>query len=238
VNLPPYKSVIALNGFINLEMIHLLNKTIPVLAADGAALKLSRLGITPAYIVGDKDSYEGESSCFILAEDQNYTDFEKTILFARRNQLMPALIVGVNGGEIDHILGNIMAILKHAEGQDLFFLDAYESGEEMRYKLGIPVTQELCLQLPKNTLVSMIATEETCLSTQGLCWEFASSHIYPQGILPIRNVTVSPEIVVTVHKGKVLLIVDCYTETHPKRIREGACQLKTPSKDALPFRDS
>lgn len=90
---------------------------------------MQEYNLSPTYIVGDGDSYtqqQGHGQAKMIAhEDQNFTDFEKCIAFARDVNLLPALVLGMSGGEIDHVLGNMQALVKHGQGKDLYFLDTY-----------------------------------------------------------------------------------------------------------------
>lgn len=210
--LPEYQSIIVLNSLLNPGIYPLLKQSIPILAADGAARHLIQAEIYPKYIIGDHDSFDGHAgnqAKIIKIEDENSTDFEKTILFARQQLLTPSLILGINGGELDHILGNSMTLLKYGNKQDLYCLDSYLQGNEIRFKLIIPLAAEsLTLELPKNTLISIVPFEKTVVSSQGLRWELQNTILQPDCLISLRNQTLLPSVNITVQEGKSLLIID------------------------------
>lgn len=194
--LSTYRSVIALDCK---EAIRVkLREGIPIIAADGAAR-----WIQADYIVGDGDSHDNEK--LIRISDQDTTDFEKCIGFAKEKDLLPALVVGVSGGEIDHILGNVQVLLKHARGQSLFFLDPYPEG----LKIGIPIEKGTFQTIVKDeATVSILPFGSCTLSTQGLVWELKDQILTPEGLLAIRNRAREKEITFHVAEGKALVIID------------------------------
>ncbi|MCP5506054.1 MAG: thiamine diphosphokinase [Chlamydiales bacterium] len=191
-----YQSVIALNckKIIDVE----LRTGVPVIAADGAAR-----WIEADYIVGDGDSTE--SSRLIRIPDQDTTDFEKCIAFAKERELLPSLVIGMSGGEFDHILGNVQALLKHSERQNLFFLDPYPEG----LKVGIPLEKgEFQTEVEPGATVSLIPFGSCTLSSEGLEWEIHNQTFRLDGPMAIRNRAKGKRIRVDVSKGKALLIVE------------------------------
>jgi|JI102314A2RNA_FD_contig_31_8180446_length_540_multi_7_in_0_out_0_1 thiamine pyrophosphokinase len=129
--LSSYKSVIVLDGDIS-KTFPELRLNVVVIAADGAGSR-----VNADYIVGDGDSLDERfTSRLVLNPDQNTTDFEKCIEFAKSKDLLPALVIGMGGGEIDHVLGNAQVLLKHAEKCSLFFLDAFSKGLKIGQRCG------------------------------------------------------------------------------------------------------
>lgn len=215
-----HKSIIFLNGTSpEKKLIRFLNTNVPIIAADGAAAKVRALRLRPSYIVGDGDSYKKQykdtEAKIIHIPDQDSTDFEKCILFAKNNDLFPSLVLGINGGEIDHVIGNMQAFLKHANDLNLYFLDTYTkvNSKKMGIKLGIPLTNkklELAIK-PKNTL-SVLSFQNAVIQSSGLCWELEAFRLCVDGILGVRNVNVQNLVKFEVVEGKVLLVVDISNE--------------------------
>ncbi|MCC6441878.1 MAG: thiamine diphosphokinase [Armatimonadetes bacterium] len=90
-----------------------------IACADGGAEKLLRLGIAPHYIVGDQDSVTPDalasvpSERVVLAWDQEYTDFDKTVRFVLDLGYSDIRVVGATGGRVDHTVGNLGVLRKY-----------------------------------------------------------------------------------------------------------------------------
>ncbi len=203
-----HKSIIFLNGSIPEKILPYINMQVTLLAADGAVHKMKELSIVPSYIIGDGDSVGPEANCsFIKIEDQSTTDFEKCILFAKEKALLPSLVLGVSGGEIDHILGNAKALLKHGDKSSFYFLDTYMKDNKRGVKLGIPLRDEkITLSLKEKSTISLISFNNAYIKTKGLFWEMDGA-IDPNGVLSLRNINASNFIEIDVKKS-ALLIVD------------------------------
>ncbi|MCP5504508.1 MAG: thiamine diphosphokinase [Chlamydiales bacterium] len=202
--LSSYRSVILLNGNKpSHQMLKKIRKNIPIIAADGAAAYCSA-----DYIVGDMDStteVHYENAEVIPIFDQNTTDFEKAMNFAKEKDLLPSLVMGISGGEIDHSLGNIQALLKHAEGSSLFFLDKHEKG----LKIGIPLSRgKYPIKMKVGATVSIFPYCTCSLTTNGLFWELNNQLITPDGLLTIRNRSTKELVKFNLIEGKALIIID------------------------------
>lgn len=211
-----HKSIIVLNGTApdKTLLAHVCTQ-VPIIAADGAAAKLRLLGLDPTYVVGDGDSFDKNTNSLATATilssaDQDSTDFEKCLLFVQQQQMLPSLILGISGGEIDHVLGNMQALIKHAQDQSLYFLDTYENSEnQLGIKIGIPVSSTpLTLALEPNSLISIIPFYNTTVTTTGLHWELNNTALTTDSILGVRNISTGNSITFNVHEGKVLIIAD------------------------------
>jgi thiamine pyrophosphokinase len=190
---------------------------VPIIAADGAANKLLAHNIMPTYIVGDGDSVQQSTNNItitnVIIDDQNSTDFEKCILFARGVNLLPALILGINGGEIDHILGNIQAFLKHADNLNLYFLDTYAIGTAKEnifgIKLGVPLTsKKLTINMKTKSIISIIPVHNVKIQSDGLFWELNNHQFTVNGVLGIRNFNKNNVVTFDILHGKAVLIAD------------------------------
>jgi thiamine pyrophosphokinase len=192
-----YKSLLVLNGDIPGKEFFGQSK-VPIIAADGAAKQLSKINIIPDLIVGDLDSCPVDlfpSVERIPLLDQNYSDFEKALYYLQEKQLTPALITGLTGGYLDHILYNFILFKKSnsiALGQDqIVFL--LQEGTKV-------------LSLPKGTKISFFGYPEATITTKGLKWELKNDLLsFFERNSPFNRVNQEKlEITVT---GKVLVIV-------------------------------
>lgn len=199
-----HKSIIFLNGELPSDaFLDLINTDVPLIACDGAA---NRMSLEPTYTIGDFDSISAqlEKVNVIEAADQNYTDFEKCLSFVKEEKLAPVLILGVNGGEVDHIIGNAQVMAKHGADVPCYFLDSYANG----IKLGLPLVEHLSFNAQVGATISIIPFETTCLTTKGLKWELCNDVLCCKGTLGLRNEAAFEQIDIDVKFGHGVIIID------------------------------
>ena len=104
-----------------------------VLAADGGANALARLGVRPDTVVGDLDSIEADTKSWIGEErlfhhpDQDKTDFDKALTFAFENLGIDRLtVLGALGNRLDHTIGNLGILAREARGSNLMLVTEKE----------------------------------------------------------------------------------------------------------------
>jgi len=105
----------------------------PLLAADGGANHLARLGLRPTAVVGDLDSISTDTrawlgeECMIDRPEQDRTDLDKALEYGfdelgiRNLKVLAAL-----GGRTDHDLGNLGLLARLAMGDRL----TYEAADQ------------------------------------------------------------------------------------------------------------
>jgi len=100
----------------------------PLLAADGGADLLARLGLRPAAVIGDLDSISPETRAWLGEEslierpDQDRTDLDKALEYAFDDLGVERLtVLAAVGGRIDHDLGNLGLLARLAMGEKLIF---------------------------------------------------------------------------------------------------------------------
>lgn len=117
-----FRSVIGLNGRLPSRMLveQLTSQfQLPLIAVDGAYDQLRKIGFHPDVLIGDLDSVQtiGKGSfdvhpnalatlSVIKIEDQDTSDFQKAYHYASEQRLLPAIVLGLNGGFFDHSLHN------------------------------------------------------------------------------------------------------------------------------------
>ncbi|MEM8727919.1 MAG: thiamine diphosphokinase [Chlamydiota bacterium] len=202
--LTSYRSALLLNGkHLGHRLLGKIRDDAPVIAADGAAKWHSA-----DYIVGDLDSFsvadQGQAEVIPIS-DQDRTDCEKGMVFAKEKKLLPCLILGLSGGEIDHFLGNIQALLKHANSYEFFFLDEYEKG----VKIGIPLSEgKYPIETEVGATVSVFPHRTCKLTTNGLFWELKEESIDLDGPLTVRNRSTKGSVEFNMIEGKALIVID------------------------------
>ncbi|KTD05129.1 thiamine diphosphokinase [Fluoribacter gormanii] len=199
INLSGYQSILCLNGELP-DSSFFVAMNLPIIAADGAANSLFKLGIRPQLITGDLDSVRPtllESHPFLHDRDQNSSDYQKALNYLKDNDLLPAIIVGMNGGHLDHILNNINIFM---ETNCLLYappIRGFVLNEQSRMKLSLPV----------QTKISLMGIPEATLSSIGLQWDLNDTHLSFPGKTSCFNRTLLPEIVLEVHHGSVLVLI-------------------------------
>lgn len=193
-----YCSILVLDG--DLPDKSFFESKLPIIAADGAMNSLYALGITPRIVIGDLDSVNPKilGDVEVLCRpDQNRFDFQKALDYLDTTHLLPAIIVGVNGGYIDHILNNINIFLN----QNCIFYAPPIVGQVVR------AGETHFFSLPLNTKISLIAFPKAQLSTQGLEWELQEDELCFPGKNSVSNRIRSESISIKVHTGLILILV-------------------------------
>ncbi|HEU64563.1 MAG: hypothetical protein KR126chlam4_00858 [Candidatus Anoxychlamydiales bacterium] len=204
-----YKSIIFLNGdFPNKKLFDFIDLNVTIIAADGASDKLKNYSINPNFNIGDGDSIgEKKSNSFIKILDQNKTDFEKAIIFAKKLNLLPSLVLGFGGGEIDHIIGNAQIMTKYSDKKELFFLDTYPTINGFGTKLGVVLNNEFNIKLNIGSTITIIPFKESLITTQGLKWDLKEKRIN-SNFFSLRNYNISKIVTFKLKKGRALIILD------------------------------
>ncbi|NOZ95449.1 MAG: thiamine diphosphokinase [Acidobacteria bacterium] len=103
----------------------------PLLAADGGADALARIGLMPRAVIGDLDSISPETAAWVgparlvSRPDQDRTDLEKALIYAFDEAGVRRLtVLGALGGRSDHEVGNLGLLWRLARGTNLAFRDA------------------------------------------------------------------------------------------------------------------
>jgi len=128
-------SVLVLNGDLKWTegLEGLVHEAPVVLAADGGANALARLGLRPDAVIGDLDSIDADTRSWIGEErlhhrpNQDQTDFQKALAFAFGDLEIDRLtVLGALGGRLDHTVGNISVLARQARGPGLILVSENE----------------------------------------------------------------------------------------------------------------
>lgn len=199
LNLADYRSILCLNGELPASSFF-REMQLPIIATDGAANNLHVLGIHPELIIGDLDSVLPElleNHSHLRLPEQNSNDYQKALAYQKEKDLLPAIVVGVNGGYLDHILNNINIFLEtncllYAPPITGLVLNAH--------------TQFNCI-LPIQTKISLMGIPQAILSSKGLQWELNATHLSFPGTSSCFNRTQAAETYLEVHQGSVLVLI-------------------------------
>jgi len=99
-----------------------------LLAADGGANHLARIGLRPAAVIGDLDSISEATRAWLTEAvmierpDQDRTDLDKSLEHAFDDlALEEVTVLAATGGRVDHDLGNLGLLARLSLGQRLIF---------------------------------------------------------------------------------------------------------------------
>ena len=105
----------------------------PLLAADGGANHLARIGLRPTVVVGDLDSVSPNTrawlgeECMVDRPDQDRTDLDKALEYGFEELGITNLtVLAALGGRTDHDLGNLGLLARLAMGDRL----TYEAADQ------------------------------------------------------------------------------------------------------------
>ncbi|MBI5324000.1 MAG: thiamine diphosphokinase [Ignavibacteriae bacterium] len=181
---------------------------VPLLAADGASLKLYDLSIIPGFIIGDLDTFSSNplseqligKSEIIHSSEQETNDFEKSLNFCIGKGWKNIMIAGFHGGALEHTLNNWSIIKKFSRRLNLCI---YDDG---RYAL--PVYNSISFNPEMNELISIIPQPMSKMTTKGLQWELKNETLELGLREGARNIARAEVIDIELHIGEYLLFID------------------------------
>ena len=194
--LSKYKSLLCLDGDLPCDIIREIN--LPIIAADGAANTLIRNNLEPILIIGDLDSVDKgllDGRAYLETASQENTDFEKALDFIEMKSLTPTIVTGINGGHIDHILGNICIFSRTefvAISNDMIFL---------------PLSKSRNFNIPENTKISIFGMPQCAMRSRGLKWELDGEIMSFLGKNSQSNRVVSSTIELEILSGRALVFI-------------------------------
>ena len=177
----------------------------PLLAADGGANHLARLGLRPTAVIGDLDSISDETRAWLGDDrliqkiDQDRTDLEKAIDYAFDQLDVQSLtVLAALGGRTDHDIGNLGLLARLAMGEQLHF----ETGEQTVSA----VTGEVTLETqPGETWSFWTFDPSVRVSIEGVRWPIKDAEISAGTTPSISNEAVAEQIRIRSTGGAVVV---------------------------------
>jgi thiamine pyrophosphokinase len=138
-----------------------------IIALDGAAELLKQFQIMPHHILGDLDTINSETinffqnttSVITKIPDQNSTDLDKGILFAKKLGATEITIINALYGRMDHTLYNTRVLKKHYDPK--INIEIWNENEKLIYCentalriIGTPNSPVAILSFPSCTITS------------------------------------------------------------------------------------
>jgi len=187
-----------------------------LIAADGGANHLLKMGILPEIVIGDLDSVD-EDTLFQLtsaevnieqySEDKDETDIELALGYAVEMRPSAILIVGGLGGRLDQTLANLSILtdpmlpkidIRLDDGlEEVFFCRASaEKGGQVE------------VQGRSGDTVSLIPWHGPVegVSTEGLQWPLYGETLFPDKSRGISNLMLSESASVKIENGLLLVV--------------------------------
>jgi thiamine pyrophosphokinase len=175
-----------------------------VVAADGGANHLARIGVRPAAVVGDLDSvttsvrsWVGDAR-LVHRPDQDHTDLHKTITYCFEERGATEItVLAATGGRLDHTMENLGLLARFAARGPLAFV----AGEQRI----VAVSDELWApSLPGDTVSLMPLGRCGAVWTSGLEWELDGEPLDLASRSSVSNRAVGRSIRVRVAGGVLL----------------------------------
>ena len=178
-----------------------------VLAADGGANHLARIGVRPDAVVGDLDSirpgvrsWVGEER-MVLRTDQDFTDLHKTLEFAfDERRARQVIVLAATGGRLDHDLENLALLVRWASRGSLELRDE-------RHRV-VPVVDKTELATTTGQGISLMPVGR-CESvfTRGLRWELHGEPLDLTGRTSVSNLSEGDRTEIRVEGGALLVFL-------------------------------
>lgn len=186
-------------GGFSLKLLEMAIAKAPrLVAADGGADRLLRLGAEPEAVIGDFDSITAAAQARLAGRlfpirEQVTTDFDKAL----RSIEAPFVVgIGFSGARLDHGLAVLNGLVRHPEkrcvilgGRDVVFL----------------APPELELRLPIGSRLSLFPMGEVTGTSTGLRWPLNGLRFAPGGMIGTSNEVAAP--VVRLQFSAALMLV-------------------------------
>ncbi len=178
-----------------------------VLAADGGANHLARIGIRPHAVVGDLDSlaagvraWIGEDRC-VLRGDQEYTDLHKTFAYlVEELKVRHAVVLAAVGGRQDHAL-EALSVLARWAGKGSFEMRA------SHYRIVAVRRRRRFATTPGQTVSLMPWGRCEGVRTSGLHWALAGEPLDLMERTGVSNRAVGEQVEVSLRAGTLLVFL-------------------------------
>lgn len=202
-----FDCVIVLGGHFSETEIFEQIPNATIIAADSGYHNLGAYQKLAHVLIGDLDSHTADELLqihpnieIVQISEQETNDFEKAVHYAIKQGKKNLLIVGMNGGHLEHTLNNWSVFAKLSKKVNLVF---YENG---RYAFSI--YSKVQLETTKSELISLIPQPKSILSSKGLKWELNNYTLTLGCVEGARNVALGNSIELDIHFGEILLFID------------------------------
>ncbi|MDR1907117.1 MAG: thiamine diphosphokinase [Puniceicoccales bacterium] len=192
-----YRSLLCLSGTLP-DGEFFSHFDLPIIAADGASNLLSQRGIIADVVIGDWDSVREPVAARtkkVIIRDQSSSDFQKALKFIQENHLSPSIVLGINGGYMDHILNNVSILAQT------------DSIGYMSPNLGFVVRHDWAFNFPIGTKLSLFGMPSGRIDTRGLRWELKDQELHFPEYSSCFNRTVAERVEFDIGGGAIFLVI-------------------------------
>lgn len=176
----------------------------PIIATDGAALRLREYGIRAEVIIGDLDtvgdeapSFMEEGAVLIRLESQDTNDLEKALAWLRDQEVASVTLIGVSGRAMDHTLNNFSILPRFAHAMRMRLIDSYG--------VAYIVPDMITLDVLPGDRISLIPLPSALITTSGLAWPLHRERLEIGLREGASNRAVEPRVEIHVHEGLLLV---------------------------------
>lgn len=171
-----------------------------LVAADGGADRLLRLGHLPEAVIGDMDSLSAPAQVRLAGRihriaEQETTDFDKAL----RSISAPFVLgLGFAGARLDHGLAVLNGLARHPDRRCLIL-----SGQDVAFLA--PLRLELAL--PPGSRLSLFPLGPVSGTSEGLRWPIDGLRMAPDGMIGTSNQVVAPRVRLGFDAARMLVIL-------------------------------
>ena len=188
-------------GGFSLKLLDIAREVAPtIVAADGGADRLLRLGCVPRAVIGDLDSISAQARLrlsdhlFPIAE-QTTTDFDKAL----RSISAPFVLgLGFSGARLDHELAVLNALARHPERRCLIL-----GTRDVTFLC----PRELTLELPPGSRLSLFPMGPVTGISEGLRWPLQGIDFAPDRMIGTSNQISEPQTRLRFSAARMLVIL-------------------------------
>jgi thiamine pyrophosphokinase len=188
-------------------LVRLVRSAALVVAADGGANHLARIGVKPAAVVGDLDSLRPEvrewlgEALLVPRPDQSFTDLDKTLAYVIEERGARAVtVLGATGGRLDHALENLALLARWADRAEVELRDEASRIVAVRDRAVFTVA-------PGSTVSLLPVGRCERVWTEGLRWPLSGEPLDLLTRTGVCNEAIAAGVRVRVEGGTVLVFL-------------------------------
>lgn len=202
------RAIVFVNG--NLSDLRQAKKIIAkddfLIAVDGGANQIEKLGLTPNLVIGDMDSINPKLlekyKSIKYPRKKDKTDFELAINYCLEKKFKEIIIFGILGDRIDHLLANIFLIAKIQATSSRLQIKIFEGKKEI-----FIVNKEITIHGKVGDEISIIPVSEKLegVTTKGLSYRLIDETLLFGSTRGISNVMNKNVVKIIAKKGVALV---------------------------------
>lgn len=177
-----------------------------IIAADGGANTVRKLGITPNFIIGDFDSisedvknYFSSKSELIYYKRQNDTDVEKSLKFAIRKGFKKVFLLAATGDRLDHTICNLGIVIKYFSKIRIVLIH----GKTILFPYSTP---QVLKTIPNETISIYAFDDKTFVTSIGLKYQLKESNLRFGVKESTSNVATGYEVKLEINGGIIFVV--------------------------------